>query len=187
MLKRENTLSTLEAFNKYVVQQARSNLTKGGRNVSKNLYDSLKGNATVSANSIETSFEMEEYGEYQDKGVRGKTSSAKAPNSPFKFGSGKGKEGGLTAEIKKWVKKRGIQFKNKKDQDKGVRVKGRFLSYDETASLIIRSIYNKGIKPTSFFTRPFELAFAKLPDEIIEAYGLDVESYLKYSLDVKRS
>ena len=51
-----------------------------------------------------------------------------------------------------------------------------------SAFLIRNSIWNKGIATTNFFERPFELAFAKLPDELVESYGLDVEELLKYSL-----
>lgn len=174
MLERTNTEKALKEFGKYVVQQSRSNLSKQKKNVSKALYDSLKGNYKVSANSIETSFEMEDYGQFQDKGVRGKTSSVRAPNSPFKFGSGTGKKGGLGDAMKAMVKSKGFQFKNKKS--------GRFMSFDATAYLIARSIYNKGIKTSNFFTRPFELGFEKLPEEIVQAYGLDVESFLKYTL-----
>ena len=114
---------------------------------------------------------MEEHGIYQDKGVKGKTSSTKAPNSPFKFGSGTGKKGGLTNGIQKWVKQKRFQFRDEQ---------GRFMSYNSTAFLITRSIYNKGLKPSMFFTKPFEKAFDRLPDELVEAYGLDIEKlYVK--------
>jgi hypothetical protein len=40
----------------------------------------------------------------------------------------------------------------------------------------------KGTKPTEFFSKPFEMAFKRLPDDIIEAYGIDVENFLKYTI-----
>lgn len=166
--------STLDAFKKYVIQQSRSNLSKQDRNVSKLLYNSLGGEVKVMPRSFELSFQMEEYGQYLDKGVKGKFSSAKAPNSPFKFGSGTGKKGGLSQGIENWVTKRRFQFKDRET--------GKFLSFKQTAALITRSIYLKGTKPTEFFSRPFELAFKRLPDDIIEAYGLDVENFLKYTI-----
>ena len=47
-------------------------------------------------------------------------------------------------------------------------------------------IFKKGIKPSLFFTKPFEAAFKNLPDELVEAFGLDVENLIKYSLkDIK--
>lgn len=174
MLKKQETLSTLEAFNKYVIQQARTNLTKKDKNVSKKLYDSLKSKTKVNPNSIENYIEMEEYGQYLDLGVKGKVSSAKAPNSPFKYGSGTGRKGGLTEGIRGWVKARRFQFRNREN--------GKFMSFEQTAQLITRSIYLKGTKPTLFFSKPFEKGFERLPDELIEAYGLDLESFIKFTL-----
>ena len=170
MLDREYVQKELDKFKRYVVQQSRSNLTKGGKNVNKKLYNSIDGEAISSKNSLRLAFEMEDYGTFQDLGVKGKTSSAKAPNSPYKFGSGTGKKGGLTEGINKWVRARRFQFRDRK---------GKFLSFESTAFLVTRSIYNKGIKPSFFFTKPFEKAFERLPDDIIEAYGLDVESLIK--------
>ena len=160
----------LNKFAKYVIQQSRSNLSKSDKNVSKELYNSLGYNVEVTTKGAELGFSMEQYGEFQDKGVRGKTSSAKAPNSPFRFGSGTGKKGGLTNSIDKWVRRKGIQFKDRKS--------GRFLSYKSTAFLISRSIYQKGIKPSLFFTKPFVAAFKRLPDELIEAYSIGLEKDL---------
>lgn len=163
----KNVQIALNEFRDYVIKQSRSNLTRQKKNVDRKLYNSLKGSARALPNSIEVFFTMEEYGQYQDKGIKGKTSANKAPNSPFKFGSGTGRKGGLTESINKWVKKRRIQFKNKDN--------GQFMSYDSTAWLITRSIYHKGIKPSLFFTKPFEKAFSKLPDILVKRYGLDVE------------
>ena len=47
--------------------------------------------------------------------------------------------------------------------------------------MIARSIYNKGIKPSLFFTKPFQKAFKNLDKDIIEAYKLDVEELLKFT------
>jgi len=171
MLK--NVQEELNRFAKYVIQQSRTNLTKGKKNSSKELYNSLKSDLNVSPNSFSLSFLMEDYGMFQDKGVKGKTSSSKAPNSPFKFGSGTGKKGGLTEGINKWVRRKRFQFRDRKS--------GKFMSYDTTAFLITRSIYNKGIKPSLFFTKPFEKAFKNLDKDIIEAYKLDVEELLKFT------
>lgn len=170
MLADKSLQNELNKFAKYVIQQSRSNLSKSDKNVSKELYNSLGYNVEVTDKGAELGFSMEQYGEFQDKGVRGKSSSVKAPNSPFRFGSGTGKKGGLTNSIDKWVRRRGIQFKDRKS--------GRFLSYQSTAFLISRSIYQKGIKPSLFFTKPFVAAFKRLPDELIEAYSIGLEKDL---------
>ena len=73
---------SLNKFAKYVVQQSRSNLTKGKKNASKSLYNSIKYDSKVMPNSFSLSFIMDEYGMYQDKGVSG---TEKKYNTPFKY------------------------------------------------------------------------------------------------------
>lgn len=171
MLSKGMISESLNKFAKGVIQQSRSNLSKSDKNVSKKLYQSLGYKLNVSKNSFGLEFEMEEYGQFQDQGVKGALSSSKAPNSPFKFGSGTGRKGGLSEGILAWVKARRFQFRNRKN--------GKFMSYESTANLITKSVYQKGIKPSLFFTKPFEQAFNKLPDELIEAYGLEVDNLFK--------
>ena len=48
--------------------------------------------------------------------------------------------------------------------------------------MISRSIYMKGIAETKFFRDAFETEFKKLDENIVEKYGLDVESFLKQTL-----
>ena len=122
--------SVIKKFRDYVIQQSRINLTKGGKNVTKELYNSLKGEIVTENNFTIVGFKMDDYGAFQDQGVKGKSSSFKAPNSPFRFGSGSGKKGGLTDAINKWVRARGFQFRDKKS--------GKFMSYESTAYLITR-------------------------------------------------
>ena len=172
-----NVEKELKNFAKYVVTKARVNLRGSDKNSSGKLAKSLDSDVKVSKNSFQLAFLMEDYGVFQDKGVRGKSSSAKAPNSPFKFGSGTGKKGGLSEGINKWVKRKRFQFRDKKS--------GRFLSYDSTAFLISRSIYQKGIAPSLFFTKPFEKAFKGLNKDLVEAYKLDVEALMKNSINNK--
>ena len=56
------------------------------------------------------------------------------------------------------------------------------MSYEQTSFLIIRSIWNTGLKTTNFFTKPFEQAFMRLPDEIYAAYALTVVEQIKVIL-----
>jgi hypothetical protein len=171
--------NVIKKFRDYVIQQSRSNLTKGGKNVSKELYNSIKGEIVTDKGFSIVGFSMDDYGMFQDKGVKGKSSSAKAPNSPFKFGSGTGKKGGLTQGINKWVRAKGFQFRDKKT--------GKFMSYQATSFLITRSIFHKGIKPSLFFTKPFESGYKKYIDvDLIKAFGQDVETMVDYNLkDIK--
>ncbi len=174
MQEKAEIYKALDRFVKHVTSRAKANLTNGDRNVSKRLYNSIKGEVTINSERTTVKFFMEKYGDFQDQGVKGKNSSAKAPNSPFKFGSGRGKAGGLTDSIQKWVEARRFQFKDRKT--------GKFLSYRATAFLITRSIYSKGLKPTLFFTKPYQAALKNLPQELAKEYGLEVKKLFKESI-----
>tara|TARA_R110000851_G_scaffold183607_9_gene332935 strand:+ start:1380 stop:1910 length:531 start_codon:yes stop_codon:yes gene_type:complete len=173
-----NVEKELKNFAKYVVTKARMNLRTDDKNTTGKLSKSLDSDVIESKNSFQLTFMMENYGVFQDKGVQGKTSSKKAPNSPYKFGSGKSTGGeGITKSINKWVKRRRFQFRDKKT--------GKFLSYDSTAFLISRSIWNKGIAPSLFFTKPFEKAFKNIDKDLVKAYKLDIESLMNNSINNK--
>lgn len=174
MQEKVEIYKALDRFVKHVTSRAKANLTNGDRNVSKRLYNSIKGEVTINSERTTVKFFMEKYGDFQDQGVKGKNSSAKAPNSPFKFGSGRGKKGGLTQSIQKWVEARRFQFKDRKS--------GKFMSYRATAFLITRSIYSKGLKPTLFFTKPYQAALKNLPQELAKEYGLEVTKLFKESI-----
>ena len=167
------TEKELEKFVRYVIKQSRTNLTKLKKNSSKKLYDSLKGESKLMKNSFGVYFSMEDYGHYQDKGVNGvgpatndKNGNLKTVvrNGKYNFGTGSGPKGGLTRGLDKWIVRKGIAPRDKN---------GNFISRKNIKFLIARSIYRNGIKPSLFFTKPFEAAFSKLPSELIEKYGLD--------------
>lgn len=164
-MQKDEVQKALDRFKDHIIAQAKRNLTNKDKNVSKKLYNSIEGEVKVFPNSIGMYFSMEDYWAYQDLGVKGKNSASKAPQSPYRFGSGTGKKGGLTAAMEKWVTQRRIQFKDRKS--------GKFISYKSTAWLMTRSIYSKGIKPSLFFTKPFEAAYKNLPNELIDKYGLE--------------
>ena len=170
MLDNKNTKEYLNAFAKYVIQQSRSNLSKQNKNVDKKLYNSLDNEIEVGANSFRLAFLMEDYGTFQDKGVSG---TKRKYNTPFSY---KSKKPPLKP-ITEWVTKRRFQFRNKET--------GKFMSYQSTAFLVRNGIFKNGIKPSLFFTKPFEKAFERLPDELVEAYGLDVEQFLEYTINKK--
>jgi len=175
-----NVQAFLDDFKDYVIQQAKSNLTRMKKNSSKTLYNSLKGYVKESKNSIQISFEMDEYGFYQDQGVKGanpskvsknaKIRGQQAPNSPYRFGSGtkKGTFDQFAASIAKWAQRKNLRLRDAK----GKYAKG---NYKTIGYIVAGNIYNRGLKPSLFFTKPFEAAFKKLPDELVEKYGLDVE------------
>ena len=166
----------LSKFAKAVIKESQSRLTKSSKRDTNNLYGSLGYQLDVFKNSFSLSFYMEEYGAFVDEGVQGKSSSAKAPQSPFRFGTGSATGGRPLSDIMTdWVKRKGFQWNDKKT--------GRFMSHKSMGFLIAKSIYHKGIAPSMFFTKPFENAFKNLPDEIIEKFNLDIDELIESSLN----
>ena len=74
----------LNNFGKFVVQQARTRLTKGRKNVSNKLYNSLDYKINSTQDSVSVIFEMEDYGKFQDQGVSG---TKQKYNTPFSYKS----------------------------------------------------------------------------------------------------
>ena len=98
---------------------------------------------------------MEAYGEWVDKGRKA------GKNPPF-------------SAIRKWVEDRRIQFRSNR---------GRFQTYDQTAWAVVKKIGRDGIEASNFYSRPFQLGYNKLPNELVEAYALDVEEFIEFSID----
>lgn len=168
--------AALQRFAKHVVSRSRANLTKQDKRATGSLYDSLDYEITVSKNSFKLRILMEHYAMFQDRGVRGadpsmvKNGIQKAPLSPYRF---KNKMPPLKP-ILDWVKLKKIRLRDEKGKFK----KG---SYKTVAFLVQRSIYAQGLKPSLFFTKPFIKAFDNLPDDIVEAYGLDLQQFINFT------
>jgi hypothetical protein len=144
----------LEKYAKYVIQQSRSNLTKKKNNASKQLYNSLE--YRIQGDKI--SFLSEDYGEYLDKGVKGsKSTYPESSASPFKYTT----KQPPSKVFDKWSIRKGIAPRDKQ---------GKFVSRQSLNFLIARSIKNKGIRATLFFTKPFERGLDLYGDEIVAGY-----------------
>tara|TARA_R110000782_G_scaffold234968_1_gene321028 strand:- start:532 stop:1035 length:504 start_codon:yes stop_codon:yes gene_type:complete len=164
-----NVKEELNRFAKYVITQSRANLTRQKKNSSKALYDSLDSNIKVSKNSFELSFMMEDYGVFQDKGVSG---VKKKYNTKYSYTT----KMPPPAKLDKWIVKKGIAPRDKE---------GKFISRKSLQFMIARSVFNNGIKPSLFFTKPFEKAFKNINKDLIKAYRLDVEQLLETSINNK--
>jgi len=165
-MDQQETYKALKAFRDHVVKQARSNLTRQGKKSSGKLYDSIDGEVKAMPNSIGIYFEMEQYGAFQDKGVNG---TQRSWGATYSFKS----KMPPMSKLDKWIVRKGIAPKDKE---------GRFIKRKSLQFLIARSIFRKGIKPSLFFTKAFESAYKKLPGELINKYGLDVEELVAQAL-----
>ena len=155
----------LKTFGKNVVRRAKSNASKFSN--TGDLKHSIDYELKVHKNSFSLSFYMVDYGIYKDEGVDG---TKKKYNSRFSYRQKQPPH----KEIEKWIRAKGMKGRDKK---------GRFIRNESLAFLIARSIKRDGIKPTHFFSDAFERAFLKLPDDIVEAYGLDVDEFLEQVLN----
>ena len=161
-----NVQAELRTFAKYVISQSRANLTRSKKNSSKKLYDSLDYDLNVSKNSFGLEFLMEDYGIFQDVGVSG---VKKKYNTPYSYTD----KMPPPSKMDKWIVKKGIAPKDEN---------GKFIKRKSLQFMIARSIYNNGIKPSLFFTKPFKKAFKNLDKDIVKAFRLDVEAILKTSV-----
>ena len=158
----------LNDFGKYVVQQSRSNLTKKKHNATKELYNSIGYFVDKTAQGYKISFEMEDYGMFQDRGVKGvKSNYVVNKNSPFSYKQNSNLIGleYHTGVFAKFAKRMGMQPRDKK---------GKFGSYKTMGFILANSIKNKGVKASMFFTKPFEQAFKRLPEELAESLAKDL-------------
>mgnify|MGYP003124045361 FL=1 len=159
----QETRKILNSFAKYVIQQAKSNLTKRKKNVSKSLYNSLDYKILQDSSGSILQFLMEEYGAYQDQGVSG---TKKKYNTPFKYTTKRPP----ASVFDKWTIRKGIAPR----QDGGQFAKRKGLNF-----IIAKSIFEQGIKPSLFFTKPFEKRFETLPNDLIAAFVNDAEKTIE--------
>lgn len=161
------TLKALEKFRDLVVAEAKANLQKMGKDTSGKLSNSIKGEVKEMKNSIGVYFEMEPYGNFQDKGVSG---TQRKFDTPYSYRD----KMPPPSAFDKWIVKKGIAPRS---------ASGKFQSRKGLQFAIARTIFKQGIKPSLFFTRPFEEAYKTLPDTLIDKYGLDSEKLLTEMLD----
>jgi len=159
-MRLKETNQVMREFGQYVITQSRSALTRKKKNLSSTLYKSLDFDVIEASGSISTVFEMAHYGQFQDQGVSG---TEKKYNTPFSYRSKKPPHGAIL----NWVKARKIRFRDSK---------GRFTrgNYKSIAFVIQNSIYKKGIKPSLFFTRPYNLGVERYESKIIKAFINDI-------------
>jgi hypothetical protein len=166
MLADQYLRDELNKFAKYVIQQSRSNLSKGKKNVFKELYNSLGYEISQSGSTMSLGFDMVEYGKFQDRGVSG---TEKKYNTPYKYTN----KMPPAKAFDKWTVRKGIAPRGKG---------GKFEKRKGLNYAIAKSIYKKGIRPSMFFTKPFAAAFKRLPDELVEAYSIGIEKQIQVNI-----
>ena len=169
-----NVQEELDKFKDYVIQQSKSNLTRLKKNSSKTLYNSIKGEAKAMPNSFYLNFEMEPYGKFIDKGVNGKKTTYSTPYS-YKT------KMPPPSKLDKWIVRKGLAPRNKDGKFTGRSINS--VGFKKSIQfLIARKIFMFGIKPSLFFTKPFEKAYKNLPEQLVAKYGLDALELFKHTI-----
>lgn len=165
------TLKALQKFRDLVVTEAKANLRSQGKDSSGKLSNSIEGTVKEMPNSILLQFGMLPYGNFQDKGVSGTKKKYAGTEYSYKPGI---QNRPSPRHFDKWVVKKGLAPRNSK---------GKFVSRSGIKFALAYHIQKYGIKPSLFFTKPFENAYKTLPDVLIDKYGLDAEQLLNQILD----
>jgi len=158
----------LNSFGKYIVKQSRTNLTKGKKNVGKELYNSIRFEVVTTSDGFTVQFYMLDYGTFVDKGVSGtsvrrsfKDYKGNTIASPYKYTT----KQPPSRVLDKWIVRKGIAPRDEK---------GKFISRKSISFLIARSIKKKGIQGISFFQRPLELALKDFGTDLLGAVKNDI-------------
>ena len=161
----DNFKKALEEFRDKVVEESKKNLRKEGKGGGALENDLKGGEVKVTDRSLQFEIEMPYYGVFQDKGVSG---IKKKYNTPYSYKT----KMPPPSKLDKWTVRKGIAPRDEK---------GRFLSRKTLQFLIARSIFYNGIKPSLFFTKPFEKYAKGLPKELEQAFALDTEAFLEFT------
>ena len=170
MLDRQETQEVLRTFIANVLNDARVNLRNSNANASGRLSKSLEGDLKVNPNSLEVDILMEKYGKFMDQGVSG---TERKFNTPYSFKKGI-QNRPSPKHFNGWIVKKGLAPRDER---------GRFTARKALSFAIATSIQKKGIKPRLFLTKAFEKNIKTLPEEIVEAYALDVESFINLTIN----
>ena len=180
-MKTENLERYLDSFGRGVVSRAKSNLSsagKGGGNLEKSLSYEVMPDYSVR-------FYMANYGTFVDKGVKGAggeiksgknkgtwsgrryytTWEGKRKDSPFKYGSGKGKKNGIYKGIGSFIKKKGLQPRS---------AGGQYMSPMGLKMAIVKTIWVKGIHGISFFQKALGVGMEDYAEQVLDSVAKDI-------------
>jgi len=171
----KNTIQALQKFGNNVVKEGKGILKKKKKTTSGNtLFNDFDYLVTNQQDSLTLEFEFgraRDYWQFVDEGVKGVggfkgSGRARGQGSPFKFSS----KMPPRKPLMQWIKNKPLKGRDKK---------GRFIKRESFAFLIQRSIFQRGLERTQFFSKPFTEQLNKQTDNITEAFADDLEIALE--------
>ena len=139
-----------------LVKNRKGNTVKRKIDFTGRLRNSIACSVNVFKNSFGFYIEMEDYGKDVDQG----------------------KKAGVVESIPKlenWIRKKPARLRD----SRGAFIKMTDLRVKSFAKHIAETHKKYGTAATNFISEPFSEEFKKLPDELIEAFGLDVDKFLE--------
>lgn len=173
------SLSTLLLLAVELVEEAKENLDNSNSNASGELSKSIEATEPFeSGGYIVCEIEMNFYGEFINKGVKG----TKSGSGPYSFKYDKPSEKMVKA-IKKYLEKsKKKTFNTNKQSISKNEIKNISLSEVSSAYAFARSIVQKGIRKTGFMDKAIESTIAKAEDRYQIALKIDVLNSIPDSL-----
>ena len=163
----------LTAYSIKATNEAKQIIKNAGAVASGNLVNDLKIKLISENDGVQFQVIAPPYAKYIDYGVKGKSSSKKAPNSPFKYGN----KMPPSAPIDRWIVRKNI--KGSRD------AKGRFVARKQLSFLIRKAIQHRGIKAVEF-TEPYYDNLEYLEKDLAKELGEDTaEMIVGYLKDIK--
>lgn len=169
--------AVLPKLGNVVLKDARKILKQQDKVVSGDLYNSLRYTVNTGKEQMQLTFDAGvPYWDFVNQGVRGAKSSAKAPNSPYQFGTGSytGTQT-LRGGIDRWVIRKPVA---------GVRdpKTGRFIPRKQLVRWISNIVWNTGIAPSNYYTLAIDQGWKRYKKRMAVAIGLDVNDFVSKNL-----
>ena len=194
-METKNVERYLNSFGQEVINRAKANLSKAGKGGG-NLEKSIDFKLVPDNDGFIVQFLMADYGTFVDKGVKGAGGTIKSgkhkgswggrrhfvnwkgkrQDSPYKFGSGKGKKNGIYKGIGSFIRKKGLQPRSEGGQ------------YMTTAGLkiaVVKVLWTKGIHGIRLFQKSFMLGMKEYCEHFLGAVKEDILGTLIASANSK--
>ena len=182
----KNLEGAMTKFGSKVIQEGRAILNQKGKRTQQNtLFNQYHYTMKSTDSTISIGFEFgdaKDYWEFVDQGVVGVggfkgSGNARGQGSEFKFKYAN-PGGAMVNAIQSWIKNKPISIGDMNEQG--------------LAWAIGYSIKRRGLERTMFYSRPVEKNLQTLPDEVKEAFRIDMQNLInklpnKITIDSKKT
>ena len=176
----KNTIQAMQKLGNNVVREGKAILKKEKKTTKQNtLYRDFDYTVRGQKESVSLIFDFgraSDYWDFVDEGVKGSggfkgSGRMRGQGSPVRFR----KKNIARGVIAKWIQNKPIKLRGKD---------GKFMektkaNIKSAAFLIGRAIAQRGLQRTQFFTRPFTKELNNQTDDIVKAFGDDLDKQLE--------